>query len=148
MTEASGSILWYNKRFFEFTGTTPDEMHEQGRRRLHHTDHIDRVQDKFRAHMESGNAWEDIFPLRRSDGVYRWFLSRAFPIRDESGRITRWFGTNTDITELREAEQALQEARQKLQEHASNLEKAVAERTGEIAGNHCRVGSILIQPLP
>jgi PAS domain S-box-containing protein len=132
MTDASGSPIWHNKRFFEFTGTTPEEMHEQGRRRLHHTDHINRVQEKFRAHMESGNAWEDIFPLRRSDGVYRWFLSRAFPIRDESGRITRWFGTNTDITELRDTEQALQQAREKLQEHASNLEKAVAERTTKL----------------
>src|SRR5262249_30422912 len=51
---------------------------------------------------------EDTFPLRGKDGTYRWFLSRAIPIRDERGKVTRWFGSNTDITERIQAEHAIQ----------------------------------------
>jgi len=54
---------------------------------------------------ETGDPWEDTFPLRRHDGVFRWFLSRALPVHDENGDVVRWFGTNTDITEIREAEE-------------------------------------------
>jgi hypothetical protein len=54
---------------------------------------------------DTGEIWEDTFPLRRKDGAYRWFLSRAVPIRDAVGNVVRWFGTNTDVTELRDAEE-------------------------------------------
>ena len=53
----------------------------------------------------SGEPWEDTFPVRSKDGEYRWFLSRALPIRDAAGRIIRWFGTNTDITERLKADE-------------------------------------------
>jgi two-component sensor histidine kinase len=53
----------------------------------------------------NGDAWEDTFPLRGKDGEYRWFLSRALPARNKKGRVVRWFGTNTDITERLRAEQ-------------------------------------------
>ena len=46
-----------------------------------------------------GQSWEDTFPLRSRDGEYRWFLSRAFPIRDKNGEVFLWCGTNTDVTE-------------------------------------------------
>jgi signal transduction histidine kinase len=57
--------------------------------------------------LTRGASWEDTFPLRGKDGHFRWFLSRAVPIRDESGRVRRWFGTNTDVTDLRELQEAL-----------------------------------------
>jgi signal transduction histidine kinase/ActR/RegA family two-component response regulator len=65
---------------------------------------------KWAAGIASATAWEDTFPLRRRDGEYRWFLSRALPIKDESGSVLRWFGTNTDVTEQREAAQRWAEA--------------------------------------
>ena len=58
---------------------------------------------RFQAALESGEEWEDTFPLRRHDGTYRWFLSRALPLRDAGGRIIQWSGTNTDVTEHRDA---------------------------------------------
>ena len=64
-------------------------------------------------------------PLRGVDGNYRWFLSRALPIRDAAGRIARWFGTNTDVTEQREAQEALRRLSQ-------TLEERVAERTRQL----------------
>ncbi|WP_260921966.1 sensor histidine kinase [Novosphingobium sp. 9] len=57
--------------------------------------------------IDTGQDWEDTFPLRAADGSYRWFLSRAKAIRDSGGRIVRWFGTNTDVTEMRDAEQRI-----------------------------------------
>lgn len=110
MTDAEGSIFWYNKRWFEYTGKTLEEMAGWGWRAVHHPDHRERVVQKFKAHIESGEAWEDTFPLRSRNGGYRWFLSRAFPIRDAAGHIINWFGTNTDITGEREAQEALREA--------------------------------------
>jgi PAS domain S-box-containing protein len=114
MADAQGSLFWYNKRWLDYTGTTLEEMHGWGWQKVHHPDHELRVVEKFKHSLETGEAWEDTFPLRGADGQYRWFLSRALPIRDEQGRVLRWFGTNTDITEHRQAEEALQNIKQKL----------------------------------
>jgi PAS domain S-box-containing protein len=106
MADEKGWLFWYNRRWFDYTGTTWDDMQGWGWDKVHHPDHLHRVIKKWRHALETGHVWEDTFPLRGQDGDYRWFLSRAVPIRDADGRIFRWFGTNTDITELREAEQA------------------------------------------
>jgi PAS domain S-box-containing protein len=110
MTDATGYITWYNRRWFEYTGTTPDEMKGWGWQWVHHPEHVARVLAKFRRHIASGEPWEDTFPLRGKDGQYRWFLSRAFPLHDHAGRIVSWFGTNTDVTAQRQAEEALRDA--------------------------------------
>jgi PAS domain S-box-containing protein len=109
-TDESGDIVWYNRRWFDFTGTTLEEMKGWGWTKVHHPDHVDRVVAKLRDHLSRGEPWEDTFPLRRHDGSYGWFLSRAVPLRDSSGKVVRWFGTNTDVTAQRDAEQALREA--------------------------------------
>ncbi len=114
MTDENGWIFWYNRRWFEYTGTTLEQMQGWGWQSVHHPEHIDRVVKLFRHHLEIGEEWEDIFPLRGRDGAYRWFLSRAVPIRDESGQIRRWFGTNTDITDLQQAEAELAERNKEL----------------------------------
>ncbi len=112
--DATGAINWYNRRWYDYTGTTPEEMLGWGWRSVHHPEHVGRVVERFRQAVEAGEPWEDTFPLRGRDGGYRWFLSRALPIRDEAGRIIRWFGTNTDVTALREAERALRESEARL----------------------------------
>jgi PAS domain S-box-containing protein len=110
MTDETGWIFWYNRRWFEYTGTSLKEMEGWGWKSVHHPDHVDRVEKKFRISLETGSAWEDTFPLRGKDGKYRWFLSRALPIRDPAGKVIRWFGTNTDITEELEVKRQLDEA--------------------------------------
>ncbi|MFC3100824.1 PAS domain S-box protein [Altererythrobacter lauratis] len=97
-----GKVEWYSQRWYDFTGTDYDYMTTHGADGILHPDHAERVRAHFRACLESGQDWEDTFPLRRRDGVWRWFLSRAKPMRDEDGRVLRWFGTNSDITEQRE----------------------------------------------
>ncbi len=107
MARPDGTIFWYNRRWYEYSGTTPEQVLGWGWQILHAPDHLPRVLDSFRAALSAGEPWEDTFPLRRLDGAMRWHLSRALPIHDEHGRITRWFGTNTDITERMEMEEAL-----------------------------------------
>lgn len=105
MTRPDGWIFWYNQRWFDYTGTTLEAMQGWGWQTVHHPDHVDRVVEHFRNAFETGEPWEDTFPLKGRDGDYRWFLSRAMPIRDADGDIVRWFGTNTDVTEQKKTEE-------------------------------------------
>jgi PAS domain S-box-containing protein len=125
MADRDGSIFWYNRRWFEYTGTTLEEVRGWGWEKVHHPDHVERVVAKVSHCFASGEDWEDTFPLRGKDGNYRWFLSRAVPIRNAQGEIFRWLGTNTDITQQKEIESALQEIRRE-------LEIRVDQRTTEL----------------
>ena len=117
MTDSDGAIIWYNQRWYDYTGTTANDMRGWGWKSVHHPDHVERVDRHLRDSFKAEIDWEDTFPLRAADGSYNWFLSRALPIREEpdevhpTGRILGWFGTNTDITALRESEQSLAAAR-------------------------------------
>lgn len=102
IAHADGEVFWYNQRWYDFTGTTFDDMQGWGWRKVQHPDHLEQVEQRWRESLAAGEDWEDTFPLRGSEGEYRWFLSRATPIRNETGEIVSWFGTNTDITEQRE----------------------------------------------
>ena len=121
MADSNGSRFWFNRRWYEYTGTTLEEMQGWGWTRVHHPDHVDRVVETTRHSWEAGEDWEETFPLRGKDGTHRWFLSRAVPIRDEEGRIVRWFGTNTDVTEQRAAQEALKEADRRKDEFLATL---------------------------
>ncbi|HUR87845.1 MAG TPA: ATP-binding protein [Ramlibacter sp.] len=121
MTDPQGWIYWYNRRWYEFTGTSLQQMEGWGWKAVHHPDHVSRVEEKFRAHIASGEPWEDTFPLRAADGSYRWFLSRAFPLRGQNGKIVRWFGTNTDVTEQLAAQDALRDADRRKDEFIATL---------------------------
>jgi PAS domain S-box-containing protein len=105
MTDEKGLAYWFNKRWLDYTGTNPADMTGWGWRAAIHPEHADKVLAKIKMNFMSGEPWEDTFPVRSKDGDYRWFLSRALPIRDTDGRIIRWFGTNTDITERLKADE-------------------------------------------
>jgi PAS domain S-box-containing protein len=110
MCDAEGHIFWYNQRWFDYTGTTLEEMEGWGWEKVHHPDHLPLMLPTWKSSLERGEPWEDKFPLRSKDGEYRWFLSRAFPIFDDEGQIIRWFGTNTDIHDERRAMEELARA--------------------------------------
>jgi PAS domain S-box-containing protein len=107
MADAKGWTFWYNQRWFDYTGTTLEGMVGWGWKKTQHPDHAQRVVEKITRCFETGEVWEDTFPLRDRDGNYRWFLSRAVPIRNPAGEVLRWFGTNTDISAHRDAEKHL-----------------------------------------
>jgi signal transduction histidine kinase/ActR/RegA family two-component response regulator len=94
---------------------------------VHEPNELPRILQKWKAALASGEPWEDTFPLRRHDGTFRWHLSRARPFRDNSGKITIWFGTNTDVTEQRE----LVEEREHLLA-AERAARSEAERVGRM----------------
>ncbi len=102
-----GDVTWYNQRWVDYTGMALKELKGWNWSKVQHPEHLDRVVQGVKRSAETGETWEDIFPLRGKDGVYRWFLSRAVPILDSDGKVKRWFGTNTDITERKLAESAL-----------------------------------------
>jgi len=110
MADEQGLAFWFNQQWFDFSGLTPLAANGDGWLHLVHPDHRQRVALGIRRHAAEGRIWEDSFPLLRRDDEYRWMLSRATPIRDADGRVYRWFGTHTDITEQRAAEEALKEA--------------------------------------
>lgn len=113
MADETGWIFWYNQRWFDYTGTTLEDMQGWGWQTVHHPDHVARVVEKISQCFATGHIWEDTFPLRRQDGEYRWFLSRAIPVRNAQGRVLCWFGTNTDITDLRQTEDALRRSEER-----------------------------------
>jgi two-component sensor histidine kinase len=96
-------------------------MRGWGWKSVHHPDQVERVVSHFRDCIDSGETWEDTFPLRGADGEYRWFLSRAVPLRGATGAIEYWFGTNTDITEQRSAEHQIHLLLREVQHRSKNM---------------------------
>ena len=110
MASADGSVFWFNRRWYEYTGTILEQMQGDGWHRAVGPDDLPRVVESFTRCIHSGEPWEDTFALRRHDGALRWHLSRAMPIKNDQGVVLRWFGSNTDITEQRKMAADLAEA--------------------------------------
>lgn len=100
----TGALDWFNRRWADYTGMSLTQTDGFNWLTLVTPDHAARAEQSWRDAVAAGSVWEDIFPLRGKDGRHRWFLSRAVPIPDDEGRVTRWFGTSTDITAQRHAE--------------------------------------------
>ena len=101
---ADGYITWYNRRWYDYTGTTPEQMEGWGWQSVHDPEMLPAVLERWTASIASGAPFDMEFPLRGADGVFRTFLTRAEPLRDSSGRVIRWFGTNTDISTIKATE--------------------------------------------
>ncbi len=134
MAEADGSIFWYNQRWYDYTGTTFAEMKGWGWRSVQDPIELPRVEAKFRRSIETGEAWEDTFPLLGRDGKFRWHLSRAVPMRDASGAIIRWFGTNTDVSTQREMEESVRASERRFRTLTEAVPQMVwtADPSGEV----------------
>ena len=126
MADATGHIFWYNQQWYDYTGTTREAMQGWGWMQVHDPALVTGINQRYLAAIQTGQPWEDTFPLRGHDGQYRWFLSRARPIRDAAtGAVLRWFGTNTDVTELRELQQRLSESEEELRIQAESIPQQV-----------------------
>jgi formate hydrogenlyase transcriptional activator len=109
-----GSAEFFNRRWLDYCGLSSEEASGWGWTSAVHTDDLNRLADYWRSILASGESGEIEARLRRFDGVHRWFLFRASPLRDESGSIVQWYGTNADIEERKRAEEALRSNEQKL----------------------------------
>ena len=108
--QPDGYITWYNRRWYEYTGTTPEQMEGWGWQVVHDPATLPDVLRRWKRSIATGTAFDMEFPLRGANGKFRRFLTRVFPLADQDGKVLRWFGTNTDVTELVEAQDALREA--------------------------------------
>ena len=125
MAREDGYFTWYNRRWYDYTGTTAQQAEGWGWQSVHDPKMLPSVLDRWKASLAHGQAFEMEFPLRRADGVFRWFLTRIKPFHASDGKVVRWFGTSTDIDEQRQLQQSLVGAREQ-------LELRVGERTAEL----------------
>ena len=112
IARGDGHIFWYNQRWYEYTGTTPEEMEGWGWQSVHDPEVLPQVLEQWRASIATGRPFDMVFPLRGGDGQFRQFLTRVMPMKDADGRVIQWFGTNTDITERQRTEAALLRAKE------------------------------------
>ncbi len=98
MANGDGYIFWYNRRWYEYTGTTPAEMTGWGWQSVHDPAKLDEVMARWTDAVARGERFEMTLPLRAADGNFRPFLTRVEPVRDNAGRVTRWYGINTDLS--------------------------------------------------
>jgi PAS domain S-box-containing protein len=125
MARADGWIFWYNERWYEYTGTTPAQMDGWGWQSVHDPEVLPKVLERWKGCIASAKPFDMIFPLRRGDGEFHPFLTRVMPVCDQNGKVSGWFGTNTDISEQLRTEEELRRLN-------DELEKRVAERTVEL----------------
>jgi PAS domain S-box-containing protein len=110
MAQPDGSIDWYNQRWYDYTGTTFEQMAGWGWQSVHDPEILPAVVSRYQHSMETGTPFNMEFPLRGADGTFRPFLSLALPVRDADGKIFRWFGTNTNMETQQKAEAALRQS--------------------------------------
>jgi PAS domain S-box-containing protein len=105
--DADGNVEWYNHRWYDYTGLPVERGIGWGWDQVTHRDDLEQTVTLWREACRQGELFQNDVRVRRRDGQYRWFLVRAWPLRDEAGKVVRWFGSNTDIDDLKTAETAL-----------------------------------------
>jgi len=111
-----GSIDYFNQQWTEYTGMPVEQALDWGWKVAKHPDDLPRIFKVFEKATATGQAVEVEGRIRRRDGVYRWFLIRANPLRDESGAIVRWYGTDADIEDRKQAEEEVRRLKDRLQD--------------------------------
>jgi PAS domain S-box-containing protein len=145
LAEALPQIVWIatpdgwntyiNQQWVTYTGVTQEETLGLGWDRLVHPDDRQRVWDAWHQAVQTDSPYSIEGRLRRADGTYRWFLIRAVSLHDDNGKVTDWFGTATDVDEIKRTEEILRRTRDeteaanaRLRESQSALQRAVAAR--------------------
>lgn len=135
-TRPDGFHDYYNARWYEFTGVPAGSTDGEGWNDMFHPDDQARAWKVWRHSLETGDLYEIEYRLRRHDGVYRWTLGRATPIRNEAGEITRWFGTCTDIEDLKQSETGKDLLSQELSHRIKNIFAVVSSLIALSAREH------------
>ncbi len=124
-SKGDGCYEYVSERFHDYTGSSGEEGRSIRWLDYVHPDDLDRVRTGWGESVRMGGNFESEYRLRSKDGVYRWFRSRAIPIRDPEGTIARWYGTCSDIHDSKVLEQSIRDS-------AAELEKMVDSRTDEL----------------
>ncbi|HYP04887.1 MAG TPA: PAS domain S-box protein [Bryobacteraceae bacterium] len=118
MADETGYIYWYNRRWYDYTGTVLADMEGWGWQSVHDAFVLPEVIERWGTAIASGEPFEMVFPLKGADGTFRSFLTRSEPMKDSQGKVMRWFGTNTDITSQLRTEEELRRMNRELEEFA------------------------------
>ena len=125
IADAQGSVVWYNQRWYDYTQKSPEEMKGWGWQAVQDPKILPSVLEEWRRCIRTGEPFSMEFPIRRGDGVFNWFLNRVIPMRDRNGQVIRWFGTNTDVTEIREAREVLRDSERRFRRIADAMPQLV-----------------------
>src|SRR5580704_4871018 len=137
ISSPSGCVDYFNRRWYEFTGSAEQAGGDQGWTGSLHPDDIQPSRDCWFAAMNSGEPYEFQARLRdRKDGNYRWYLARALPQLDDRGAIAKWVGTATDIDDHKRLSEELE---RRVEERTIALQKSLDEATMLLKEVHHRV---------
>ena len=134
-TQPDGYHDYYNQRWYEYTGVPEGSTDGAAWNGMFHPDDQERSRKVWRNSLATGAPYHIEYRLRHRSGHYRWVLGRAQPVRDEQGRIVRWFGTCTDIHDLKQAQEELRESREwalRTEAETRRLASVLAERVAEL----------------
>jgi PAS domain S-box-containing protein len=134
-----GSAEFFNQHYLHYVGLPAEQVRNWGWTVSVHPDDLTRLVGSWQSTMASGTPGESKARLRRFDGEYRWFLFRSNPLRDEFGNIVKWFGVNTDIEDLKRAEETLKRSEHDL------LEAQKISHTGSWK-HEVRSGTVKVSP--
>jgi PAS domain S-box-containing protein len=111
--DPDGSADFFNQRWLDYTGLSAEQALGSGWEVAIHPDDLSRILETFRQALNSVKPYEVEGRFRRFDGEFRWFLFRGSPLRDRSGKVAKWYGTNTDLEERKRAEDALRKSEER-----------------------------------
>src|SRR5215217_2890386 len=129
MTRSDGHHVFFNRRWYAYTGLTPEQSLGDGWRQVFHPDDLEEAGKRWAHSLRTGEPYEVEFRCRRHDGAWHWMLGRASPLRDSEGHILRWLGTTTDIEDPKRASESMRflaEAGALLSSSALDLEGTLA----------------------
>lgn len=135
---AEGPCDYLSPQWLAYTGLPEREQLGYGWLERLHPEDVERTKARWNAAVAQGGPFDTEFRIRRHDGQYRWFKTRAVPERDRSGRVLKWFGSNTDIQELRDAQEATAALNRQ-------LEEGVEQRTQELRAANRRLETLMKQ---
>ncbi len=132
--DPSGHVDYFNRRWYNYTGATPEQTMGHGWANAVHPDDREAIWVRWQHALQQGEPIELEHRLRGADGRYQWFLSRGLPYRDADGRIVKWFGTFTNIERQKRAEELLRAADRAKDEFLAMLGHELRNPLGAIAG--------------
>ncbi len=140
-TDAQGHHTYFSKRWYDFTGATPEESHGTEWTRFIHPDDRARMEARWAHSLRTGEPYEIEYRFRGKGRDYHWFLGKALPLRNEKGEIVEWFGTATDITDRKRHDEererlltAERDARSEAERRREELEQVTESRTRLMRG--------------
>ncbi|MFW5774717.1 MAG: PAS domain-containing protein [Chitinivibrionales bacterium] len=130
--KADGEVDYYNQKYREFGGISPGEDGVWKWGPVVHEDDLQPTVDAWNHAVETGETYQIEHRIRHVDGTFHWYLSRAYPVHDKAGRITRWYGTATNIDISKHTQAELEESQKRLTLLNQNLEDIVVKRTEQV----------------